>query len=578
MVAKARIDIIGRDKTKAAFRSAEGSLKRFRATALSIGTVLGVGVFKAATTGAINFADSIDKAAKAAGVGTGFLQEMRFAGDQLGVSNRLVDEGFRRFSRRLGEFANSGAGPAAKAIEKLGIEVNDLQGNFRGSEAIFRDFAVQLQRFDSFAEKSAIAAQIFGDDAGPKLALLLEQGISGIDRLSNEAKAVGAVLSEDVIKNAVEAKDASVKLASVLKAQLTVAFVNLSGPITTAANALVSFSKLVQDALGKTQYDGLSFLNEQIDTTVAKMAKLNQSLAGGELSELKTDKAIIQLKALGQQYARLKEQRDKFSSDTIEVNVELNAEGARLDTESLVNSDKLKKDVEGILARLNPLQAAAIKFNDEVKKIELSDLGSDEKIAAMQQLEQEFAAATGSAKTFADSTKEFEALQDRLFPLQAAVKDFNRELALIKRNTIAGPEQEAAIRRLEEGFSKATGASRKLQKENKALSDGAVDMGFAFSSAFEDAVIDGEKFGDVLDGLLKDIQRVALRTAITQPLGQAVGAGISQTFPAFASGTNFAPGGLAVVGERGPELVDLPRGSRVLPNGAGGTTVNVINN
>lgn len=34
----------------------------------------------------------------------------------------------------------------------------------------------------------------------------------------------------------------------------------------------------------------------------------------------------------------------------------------------------------------------------------------------------------------------------------------------------------------------------------------------------------------------------------------------------YANGTNFAPGGLAWVGERGPELVNLPRGSRVIPN------------
>ena len=35
--------------------------------------------------------------------------------------------------------------------------------------------------------------------------------------------------------------------------------------------------------------------------------------------------------------------------------------------------------------------------------------------------------------------------------------------------------------------------------------------------------------------------------------------------PGFATGTNFAPGGWAMVGERGPELVNLPRGSQVLP-------------
>lgn len=39
--------------------------------------------------------------------------------------------------------------------------------------------------------------------------------------------------------------------------------------------------------------------------------------------------------------------------------------------------------------------------------------------------------------------------------------------------------------------------------------------------------------------------------------------------PGFANGTNFAPGGLALVGERGPELVNLPRGSQVYPNGTG---------
>lgn len=46
--------------------------------------------------------------------------------------------------------------------------------------------------------------------------------------------------------------------------------------------------------------------------------------------------------------------------------------------------------------------------------------------------------------------------------------------------------------------------------------------------------------------------------------------------PGFADGTNFAPGGLAVVGERGPELVNLPRGSQVIPSEAvGGPTVNI---
>jgi hypothetical protein len=40
-------------------------------------------------------------------------------------------------------------------------------------------------------------------------------------------------------------------------------------------------------------------------------------------------------------------------------------------------------------------------------------------------------------------------------------------------------------------------------------------------------------------------------------------------FPSHAMGTNFAPGGLSMVGERGPELVNLPRGSQVIPTNKG---------
>lgn len=37
--------------------------------------------------------------------------------------------------------------------------------------------------------------------------------------------------------------------------------------------------------------------------------------------------------------------------------------------------------------------------------------------------------------------------------------------------------------------------------------------------------------------------------------------------PAFAEGTSFAPGGMSLVGERGPELVNIPRGSQIFNNG-----------
>lgn len=45
-----------------------------------------------------------------------------------------------------------------------------------------------------------------------------------------------------------------------------------------------------------------------------------------------------------------------------------------------------------------------------------------------------------------------------------------------------------------------------------------------------------------------------------------VGDNFAGGIPFFASGTDFHAGGLAVVGEKGPELVNLPRGAQVIPN------------
>jgi phage-related protein len=63
-----------------------------------------------------------------------------------------------------------------------------------------------------------------------------------------------------------------------------------------------------------------------------------------------------------------------------------------------------------------------------------------------------------------------------------------------------------------------------------------------------------------------------------------IGNAFSQGFNigAFANGTNYAPGGPALVGEEGPEIVNLPRGSQVITAdrtermlSGGGTSVNV---
>lgn len=73
------------------------------------------------------------------------------------------------------------------------------------------------------------------------------------------------------------------------------------------------------------------------------------------------------------------------------------------------------------------------------------------------------------------------------------------------------------------------------------------------------------KWGEVLTGIGKGIGNAILgliEGAINGALSGIPGSP-KVKLPRFARGTNYAPGGLALVGEEGPELVNLPRGSKV---------------
>ena len=126
-------------------------------------------------------------------------------------------------------------------------------------------------------------------------------------------------------------------------------------------------------------------------------------------------------------------------------------------------------------------------------------------------------------------------------------------------------------------------------KEQKSL---VKELGLTFTSAFEDAIVAGKKFSDVLQGLAQDILRIVVRRNITEPLGQALTgsdlfSGIGDFFSGLFGGARAAGGPVAagstyLVGEQGPELFVPSSSGSIVPNsmlgGGGGLVVNVQNN
>jgi len=143
---------------------------------------------------------------------------------------------------------------------------------------------------------------------------------------------------------------------------------------------------------------------------------------------------------------------------------------------------------------------------------------------------------------------------------------------------------------------------KKSEDSTKRLESGARDLGFTFQSAFEDAVLEGKNLSDVLSGLLKDIERIVLRTAVTGPLADALSAGVISFFPTSSahgnvfSGNRLVPflngglitrpsifpmanGGVGLAGEAGTEAI-MPlfrtgSGDLGVKSGGGGVEINV---
>lgn len=125
-----------------------------------------------------------------------------------------------------------------------------------------------------------------------------------------------------------------------------------------------------------------------------------------------------------------------------------------------------------------------------------------------------------------------------------------------------------------------------------SLADGLSNIVAEVRSVNDAFAMMRDVFQSVIQDMIAALVRLGIQKAITAAIGAFTGGGGGLpgtaggmdlrgfSIPGFAGGTNFAPGGLALVGEEGPELINLRRGSQVIPNhelssmGGGGNAYN----
>jgi len=118
----------------------------------------------------------------------------------------------------------------------------------------------------------------------------------------------------------------------------------------------------------------------------------------------------------------------------------------------------------------------------------------------------------------------------------------------------------------------------KILAENDAIFLSAGDM---IAQGFEDAILSGEKLGEVVRSLGRDLVRLVFQQMVTAPLAKGISAALK--IPFMAMGGPVSSGSPYVVGEKGPELFVPHASGTIVPNnkmgssgggGSGGVTVN----
>lgn len=337
----ARTGSFERDMGKSA-RIAERDAKRIQAAAIRIGTAIAT-----AATGAaagvtymvqrnIAAMDQTAKMADQIGIATDHLVAMRYAAVQMaGVSEGQFDMAMRRMTRRIAEAAEGG-GPAAAAIDRMGLSAKEL-ARLEPDEQ-FRRIADAIRATSDQGTRLRNVMALM-DSEGMPLVTMLSRGADAIRNMEKEARALGLTFNDETARAAqafgssmTRARAAAEGFATQIAAELlprlnevTESLVNVHNSGSAAASTASVIGRTFDIAAGNAQ--GLAAGIRATTVFIAEM--VNQSKAWYEIVSnigtlgfapgtvaggwQRSDRGVTQLReALGEEWQAYKDAMDRI--------------------------------------------------------------------------------------------------------------------------------------------------------------------------------------------------------------------------------------------------------------------------
>jgi hypothetical protein len=634
----AGLDKAGREldkRSKKMQQTASNIGKAIGASLLAAATAVGFAV-----KSAIDRADQLNSVSQKIGVTTESLSRMAYAADQTDVSLEQLQTGLVRLTKFQASAAQ-GNKEAIATFEAFGIAVKDNEGNLRDTEAVLQDFAKVFRTLPDGPEKTALAVRVLGKSGADLIPLLneFEKLTDEAERLGLTVSTKTGRQADEFNDAVARLKAGLGAMSTDIASKVLPELLNLLGVLNDLDKG--GFGAAIGDELA----EGLDFARKSITRTRIELEELqkfaqNPGLAGsgpfgylmgavgalGKASDRakvanrpvptlkpfafmlepteadrraqrETEDAARKLLATTQASTKASKGDSEAKRAAAEAARE-QAERERELAEAIEKADQATKDfnrqLEDLVAQQGgPLAESALRYRREEEA--LVKLHAEGSIPNAEKLAQAIAILHKARDDDAESIRrnldtgqqQLDQMREELELLQATSIAERDRLAFMQNNPTASLGQADA----------AASIGAQIDETRRAIA--AMDD---FRDTFEDSVVDvvtgaqsiSDAFKNMADQVIQQITRIIAQQLTASLFGDpgttgggSAGGWLGQVFGAliggkkYAGGTDFAPGGMSLVGERGPEIVNLPRGAQVIPNhkmGGANIVINIAGN
>lgn len=541
-------------------------------------------------------------AAQVAGEGFEDFQRQAYGAKMVGIEVDKLGDIFKDVRDRIGDFTQTGGGPMADFFEniapKVGITAKAFEG--LGGKASLQLYYDSLKKANVSQEDMVFYLEAMASDA-TNLIPLLENGGAAWDRYGSKA----AVITEDQRAQLQRYTEAMAGLDNSLQ-RLALTLVD-SGLIDDFANFAEQLAAVVEGFTGVTA--AADTANEELkDTGGARQF-------GSDLRDLSdtintwyegTDAAF---KDAGSSvrgfFTSAWAELDRWWTGIRDASAAIPGYVSNMVSEiGAALTGRLGAIWDSAKAKVEEVRQTFFNLWDKVTRRSyvpdmVDDIGAEFKRLDAVMVTPAVAATDKARQAFQNLQRDTKSLLDRLFPEFRALSEMRENLAEIDRlegkegGLSAGAAEAARVRarRMGAGLNPAGPEATvsegllnapslidgmdKIQTKLRGLGDSAREQTVRIAKTFKDMadetasalarMSDAIKGGGFLD-ILQSVLGLGLQLGSIGVFGSKIAGNINKSVPGYATGTNFHPGGLAMVGERGPELVSMPHGSRVFTN------------